>query len=289
MLNWLLKCIFSYIISKINFFEQFLIKKKHLWFFKIIHVFSVYVCTFAKVVIHKGRLFIFLKREKGTVPNLVLKANRHDAWPGSSLEPWDPPVQPHKKSCLSVPATTEYPGWSISQLLPSGRLWREHKMWILSSVGPRLNLITWKHWCYARIPTARSGRIHSSLTLLYCFTFSKSWEAKNIWERRLLAALVANIPSSRIWVFVCGFVVVVSSLMSTACTVPYSFCNAKLRRKWFVWQRQSGSSYSLRKLSTISVSRPYPEFCFLSLNKVVFLLLLISKKYCMKTIFKNNI
>lgn len=40
-------------------------RKKHPLPFKIVRVFSVFVCTFAKAIVYKGRLAILKGREKG--------------------------------------------------------------------------------------------------------------------------------------------------------------------------------------------------------------------------------
>lgn len=86
----------------------------------------------------------------------------------------------------------------------------------------RLSLTTWTHWCYAHVYLPLlSDPLQPHSTLLFLILQAQ----KNIWERRLLT-LVVNIPPNRIWVdmgsCLCFLFI---SLMRTACTVPYSFCN----------------------------------------------------------------
>lgn len=168
-------------------------------------------------------------------------------------------------------------------------------MWILSSVGLRLNLLTWKHWCYARahLPLL-SIHVASLASLLHILQvtekYIKSLQRLRMFERRSLP-LIVNMPSNRIWALVCAFfflpleeqsaLLPPVSVMQTVWFVDFKCLTSTERQSWFfilTWE-----------LSMMSVSCPSPEFCSLSLNKVIFFLLLIPRKYyCMKMIFKNN-
>lgn len=154
-------------------------------------------------------------------------------------------------------------------------------MWILSSVGLRLNLLTWKHWCYVRIPTAPVDPLGLTASLLHILQvtekYIQSLQRLRMFKRRCLA-LVVNVPSNKIWALVCAFFFL-PSREQFALLPPVSV----MQTVWFVGfkclpstERQSWPSHSLGKLSMICLP-PSPEFCSLSLNKVIFFLLLIPR------------
>lgn len=139
--------------------------------------------------------------------------------------------------------------------------------------------------------SCRSTRPHRP----HCFTFLKS--LRSVFSLQRLGmfkwrslALVVNMPSNRIWGLVCAFfflplweqfaLLPPVSVMHTVWFVGFNCLTSAERQSWFFILTRKQHDFCLP---------PCPQFCSLSLNKVVFFLLLIPRKYyCMKIIFKNN-
>lgn len=108
--------------------------------------------------------------------------------------------------------------------------------------------------------------------------YIQSLQRLRMFKRRCLA-LVVNIPSNKIWGLVCAFFFLPSreqfallppvSVMQTVWFVGFKCLPSTERQSWFfILTRKAEHDFCLP---------PFPEFCSLSLNKVIFFLLLIPR------------
>lgn len=179
----------------------------------------MYVYTFAKVVICKGRLAILTRRGKGRRSQIwcLKQVESMTLDLGYLKSPETHPFSHRRAAFRSLPPLSS----QAAELLPLASC-GEHKMWILSSVGwgwtnllentgaVRVHTYPMRAHTYPlRAHTYRSCR-STPPPRPHCFTFLKSLRSVfslprlGMFKRRSLA-LVVNMPSNRIWGLICAF------------------------------------------------------------------------------------